>query len=478
MDTLAPEQRSALMARIHSKDTKPELIIRKLVFGLGYRYRLHSKTLPGKPDIVFKSMKKIIFVNGCFWHGHRCPLGRMPKSRTTFWQEKIAKNNARDKEQVSLLEAKGWEVLTIWECELKDIDLVKQSIQKFLGYRMENLNDIKYENPNVQKQNLIKKKANTKKHSVVSFFSGCGGLDLGFLGGFKYKSEQLKKLPFEIVAAYDFDEKCISTYKENINDNAYVLDLAKVKSKTFPAAEVLIGGFPCQDFSSCGPKRGLTSQRGRLYGALVNYMKEHKPKVVVAENVPHLAKMRNGEVIEVILKDLCDAGYRFEVWNLLAPDYGIPQNRSRLFFIGVRNDIEGKPMMPIAHYKSNHRSIEWAIKDLEHIEDESIPNQSQYFKANKAKKGNGQGDETNRADQPSYTIRANAKSRVQFHYKLPRRLTVRECARIQTFPDNFSFSFSATTNIMQIGNAVPPLLAYRVASSIAKFLENVDKEVK
>ena len=311
------------------------------------------------------------------------------------------------------------------------------------------------------------------KHSVVSFFAGCGGLDLGFLGGFRYKGERLRALPFDISAAYDFDDKCVETYRANIGRHAEKKDLAHTCSTSMPEADLLIGGFPCQDFSSCGPKRGLNSQRGRLYETLVNYMRTHRPKVVVAENVPHLARMGGGAVIDTIVKDLQAAGYRFEVWNLFAPDYGIPQSRTRLFFVGVRDDIEGMPVKPNPTHAGCHRSIDWAIRDLEAVIDESVPNQSQYFKASKAKNGNGQGDETSKAGQPSYTVRANAKSRVQFHYKLPRRLTVRECARLQTFPDDFVFPFSATTNVMQIGNAVPPLLAHQVAKSVAAFMRKI-----
>ena len=107
--------------------------------------------------------------------------------------------------------------------------------------------------------------------------------------------------------------------------------------------------------------------------------------------------------------------------------------------------------------------------DLETVKDESVPNQSQYFLANKAKKGNGQGDEVSKKGEPAYTIRANAKSRIHFHYSLNRRLTVRECARIQTFPDDFTFKHSKTTSIMQIGNAVPPMLAHAVGKSIANY---------
>lgn len=312
-----------------------------------------------------------------------------------------------------------------------------------------------------------------KSYSVVSFFSGCGGLDLGFMGGFEYKGERLKKLPFNIRAAYDHDDKCTITYQQNIGQHAETCDLAKADPSDMPRADVLIGGFPCQDFSSCGPKAGLSSKRGRLYQTLIRYMQTHQPKIVLAENVPHLASMGGGSVIDTIVEDLQDAGYKFEVWRLFAPDYGVPQNRTRLFFVGVRNDIDGFPLKPKQTHAGSHRSIDWAINDLENILDESIPNQSQYFKASRAKKGNGQGDETNKAGSPSYTIRANAKSRVQYHYQLDRRLTVRECARLQTFPDDFAFPHSATTNVMQVGNAVPPLLAHHVARSIADFMKKI-----
>lgn len=323
------------------------------------------------------------------------------------------------------------------------------------------------------RKTVVLSKSLKKSNSVVSFFAGCGGLDLGFLGGFSYKNERLRALPFDIVAAYDFNDRCVETYRLNIGHHAEVKDLAQTCSTSMPEADLLIGGFPCQDFSSCGPKRGLDSERGRLYETLVNYMRTHKPKVVVAENVPHLARMGGGAVIDTIIKDLQAVDYRFEVWSLFAPDYGVPQSRTRLFFIGVRNDIDGQPAKPSPTHTGCYRSIDWAIGDLETVNDDSVPNQSQYFKASKAKNGNGQGDETSKAGQPSYTIRANAKSRVQFHYKLPRRLTVRECARLQTFPDNFSFPFSATTNVMQIGNAVPPLLAHHVAKSIAAFMKKI-----
>lgn len=309
--------------------------------------------------------------------------------------------------------------------------------------------------------------------SVLSMFAGCGGLDYGFLGGFAYLGERLRKLPFRIIRAYENDKKAIDTYRRNVGNEISEKDLSNFSAAEMPSADVLIGGFPCQDFSSCGPLRGLESERGRLYQAMVKYMVAHRPQIVVGENVLHLQRIQSGQVLRIILTDLEAVGYSFRVWKMYAPDFGVPQNRTRLFLIGQRNDLPGFPQPPTPTHSRNPRTIEWAIGDLERIVDDTVPNQDQYFVASKAKKGNGQGDEVSRAGEPSYCIRANAKSRVQFHYRLPRRLTVRECARLQTFPDTFVFPHSTTTNIMQIGNAVPPLLAHRVATAIRDHLQGI-----
>jgi len=314
-----------------------------------------------------------------------------------------------------------------------------------------------------------------KRFSVVSYFAGCGGMDLGFQGGFEYKGSKVSRTGLDVIKAYEFNERAIATYRNNISDHIELADLGEMQAADAPAADVLIGGFPCQDFSSCGPKRGLESTRGMLYMSLIHYINEHQPKIVIGENVPNLERMHDGDVMRRIVSDLEATGYKVKVWKLYAPDFGIPQTRTRLFFVCVRPDLVGFPDQPKPEFGFPgipYRSIEWAIDDLVQVTDETVPNQSQFFLASKAKAGGGQGDETSKRDKPSYTVRANAKSRVQFHYDLPRRLTVRECARLQTFPDDFSFGFAATTNIMQIGNAVPPILANKVARSICKFLRS------
>lgn len=120
------------MQSVKSKDTKPEMIVRRLLHSMGYRYRLHRKGLPGKPDIVFPGRKKAIFVHGCFWHWHGCPKGQLPKSRLDYWQPKLAKNVKRDRTKQEQLKALGWRVFVVWQCEIHDCEALGINLQGFL----------------------------------------------------------------------------------------------------------------------------------------------------------------------------------------------------------------------------------------------------------------------------------------------------------------------------------------------------------
>lgn len=134
MDTLTQMQRSERMARIRSKDTRPELEVRRLLHSMGYRYRLHGRDLPGAPDLVFRTRRKVIFVHGCFWHAHdSCSVANRPKSRPEFWDAKFARNRERDAKHVEALRATGWDVHTVWECELKDRAALVSTLVSFLG---------------------------------------------------------------------------------------------------------------------------------------------------------------------------------------------------------------------------------------------------------------------------------------------------------------------------------------------------------
>jgi DNA mismatch endonuclease (patch repair protein) len=135
MDTLTPFERSKRMSLVRSRDTKPEMAVRRALHRLGYRFRLHRKDLPGKPDLVFPRRKKVIFVHGCFWHGHDaagCKLARMPKSRQEFWEAKIRANSERDARSIEALKKLGWGVYVVWECELKGEQNIVNALRGFL----------------------------------------------------------------------------------------------------------------------------------------------------------------------------------------------------------------------------------------------------------------------------------------------------------------------------------------------------------
>lgn len=135
-DTVSGERRSWIMSRVKGKDTAPELFVRSLVHRLGYRFRLHRRDLPGAPDLVFVSRGKVIFVHGCFWHGHNCVRGdRQPKSNSDYWKRKIAKNKERDRSRRTQLRDLGWDVLVVWECQLRDEEKLAQELIAFLGDR-------------------------------------------------------------------------------------------------------------------------------------------------------------------------------------------------------------------------------------------------------------------------------------------------------------------------------------------------------
>jgi DNA mismatch endonuclease (patch repair protein) len=133
MDTLTPMERSERMGRVRAKDTKPELIVRRLVHALGYRYRLHQRELPGCPDLCFGPRRKVIFVHGCFWHRHNCNLGnRTPKTRVDFWQPKLEANRQRDRQHQAALKSLGWQILIVWECELAHEEHLQNRLVDFL----------------------------------------------------------------------------------------------------------------------------------------------------------------------------------------------------------------------------------------------------------------------------------------------------------------------------------------------------------
>ncbi len=330
-----------------------------------------------------------------------------------------------------------------------------------------------------------------EKYKVISLFSGCGGLDLGFQGGFEYLNAYYEQNPFDIIWANDINEKATQTQKKNFQDInvvcgdiAEILNLEKKRQtslfdgeKGLPSsADVVLGGFPCQDFSLAGKRQGLTVQRGQLYQSMAKVIERTKPKVFLAENVKGLISWENGLAIRTIVEDFSKLGYKVHYKLFNTADYGVPQTRERVIIVGIREDID----RDFAWAKPTHSATDTALKPwvtiqeaIGDLEDEdkhkSLPN----YGYSKAKYFAGkQGNTTTKADKPAPTMRAEHHGNIEFHYSLPRRLSAREAARIQSFPDTFEFVSSTTDAYRQIGNAVAPVFAWHLARMVQSILEH------
>jgi DNA (cytosine-5)-methyltransferase 1 len=406
------------------------------------------------------------------------------------------------------------------------------------------------------------KKQTKKRFSVVSLFSGCGGLDLGF-----------KKTGFDILWANDIDKDSVATYKKNIDDVIILGDIKKLNKENVPKnADVLLGGFPCQGFSIANNNRNIKDERNFLYKEMLETIVTSRPKFFVAENVKGILSLGGGKVIDMIIKDFKSIGYSVEKPFLInCAYYGVPQFRERVFIIGNRigapnpfplithvNGIE----TPIPEFlKPNFKKLPKVISVREAIgnmpdpdspEGKKIPNHygsnnvkghymarkndvdqfkicdylknwkkragistenidkmlgHKYTAGHWFRKDNNSGsipkledwwklkeildfdDKYDKAvtefekrdikfeqtlritnwDRPSDTITASGP---EIHVNKKRRLTVRECARLQSFPDNFILTGSISSQYGQVGNAVPPLMAKKIALEIKKQLKS------
>ncbi len=306
----------------------------------------------------------------------------------------------------------------------------------------------------------------SRVYSVVSLFSGCGGMDLGFRGEFSVFGRKYSKHPFKIIWANELNAAACRTYRRNIDKNIHCGDVWNFINHLPTSADALIGGFPCQDLSINGKGLGIHGKRSSLYGAMVEAIRIVKPKVFVAENVKGLLLKTRRDSFRQIMADFNSLGYDVSHSLYHAADYGVPQSRERVFIVGTLKNIE-KFLPP----EPELSSAEWitasqAIGDLETKEmDESV---NHIWSA-----ANVSGEQGNRrlvANRPGYTIRAECHGNIQFHYSLPRRISMREAARIQSFPDDFIFDSKLRETERQIGNAVPPVLAWHIAKSVADCL--------
>ena len=294
---------------------------------------------------------------------------------------------------------------------------------------------------------------------IISLFSGAGGLDLGLI--------QAGNI---VVWANDIDKDAVATYNKNIGEHITCSDIKDICPSTIPIADVVIGGFPCQGFSQANLLRATNDKRNQLYRFFYSIIKAKRPKFFIAENVKGILSLDSGKLIKKIKSDFDSAGYVSKVKLVNMADYGIPQTRQRIFIIGQRIDLGEQILFqfPIPTHGKNGKPIPWvSIKSaIGHYPEPSKSNSYlNHIHSNyKVEHRNFTGHRATDPKKPSPTIlaRGNGKGGVCAipHYNGTRRLTVRESATIQTFPENFEFIGKMNSCYRQIGNAVPVRLAF------------------
>ncbi len=337
---------------------------------------------------------------------------------------------------------------------------------------------------------------NKAKPKVISLFAGCGGLDLGF-----------KQCGYETVWANDFNQWAAKTFTHNFGDVMHCGDIEKIdpyKDKSIPDCDIILGGFPCQDFSMIWKRPGLNGERGNLYKSFLRFVDAKKPKAFVAENVKGLLSANKNKAIETIIKDFENIapGYLVKVQLYNFAEYGVPQFRERVLIVGIRKDTSFDFVHPEPSHGPNrlpYVTAGDALKDVEKIisnNDKMNPKPKTIEMLKLIPEGGNFTDipkdhplyvkgmishvyrRINRNEPSKTIIAAGGGGTWGYHYPEPRPLTNRERARLQSFPDDFHFVGSNTEVRRQIGNAVPPRGVHSLAQSLLPLFDtkydNVD----
>ena len=323
---------------------------------------------------------------------------------------------------------------------------------------------------------------------IVSLFAGAGGLDLGF-----------EKAGFEIVFANEYDETIWETYEANHPCKLDRRDIRTIKSSEVPNCDGIIGGPPCQSWSEAGSLRGINDSRGQLFFDYIRILRDKKPKFFLAENVVGMLSSRHTEAVENIKKLFEKADYNLSITLINVADYGIPQDRKRVFYIGIHKDLDFTFQFPKATCK--YKTLEQTIWNLREnampalAKNKTNPNvkfpNHEYFVGSYSTIFMSR-NRVRQWDELGFTVQATGRQ-AQLHPQAPkmvfieqnkrefvkgkehlyRRMTIRECARLQTFPDDFIFYYNDLEDgYKMVGNAVPVLMANIIATAIKKQIQN------
>lgn len=317
------------------------------------------------------------------------------------------------------------------------------------------------------------------KLKVASLFCGCGGTDVGLLGGFAFLGQKYNTNNMEIVYANDIDDNACNIFEENFGIKPDNRDIREVKSEEIPDFDILTGGFPCQSFSivAQNPKRlGVKDERGKLFFEMCRILREKQPKCFIAENVKGLLTANKRSAFPLIMEEFEKSGYDVTYSILNAAEYGVPQKRERVIIVGFRKDLNIQFSFPDIALKK-----EDLYEPLSSVIEKTVD--EKYFFSERAVAGMMRKREfmnKGRAqdiEKPCNTVGAHL-AKVSLNSTDPvlkigeryRRFTPREVARIQSFPENFKLVGSETAQYRALGNAIPPVMFWYVANSVCKYL--------
>lgn len=313
---------------------------------------------------------------------------------------------------------------------------------------------------------------------VASLFCGCGGTDVGLLGGFDFLGKEYAKNPMEIVYANDIEESACRIFEENFGVIPDRRDIRTVQASEIPEIDVLTGGFPCQSFSivAQNPKRlGYKDKRGMLFFEMCRILKEKRPQCFIAENVKGLFSANNGEAFPLIISEFEKSGYKVMYKLVNAAAFGVPQKRERVIIVGIRDDLGFKYTFP------NDVFSEDEYKVLGDVIEENVS--EKYFFSEKAVQGmraakgdmnKGRAQDVNKACNTVGShlakVSLNSTDPVLLENGRYRRFTPREVARIQSFPETFKLLGSEGAQYRALGNAIPPVMLWYIANHLCDLL--------
>lgn len=316
---------------------------------------------------------------------------------------------------------------------------------------------------------------------AASLFCGCGGMDLGIMGGFEFLDQYYEKLPFDIIYAIDNDPYATKIYNGNFIHQAETGDVRDIILDNFPQHDILLGGFPCQSFSIVAqnpPRLGYKDEKGKLFFEMVKVLQGKQPRFFIAENVKGLLSANNKKAFPMIISEFQNAGYHIKYKLLNSSEYGIPQKRERVFIVGFR-DIEDsfKFQFPEPTTIENKVSLKMVIDHNANCEEKWFFSQKAVEGMLKVREKMNKGRVQN-LEQPCNTISShlakvslNGTDPVLMIGERYRRFSPREAANIQSFPKSFKFDMvSDNRQYRAIGNAVPPVLMWHIAKSLSELL--------